>query len=294
MSLNVILCRGLPGSGKSTWAKQQMAEHPGMYKRSNKDDLRAMLHNGHHTKNTEAFVLELRDKIIEQSLQSGFHVLVDDCNFAPFHEQRIKELVAEFNATFKPKQPVVVKIQDFTDVPIETCIANDLKRLNSVGEQVIRKMYNQYLRKPVDKLEQDKTLPHAIVVDIDGTLADMTPCGRSPYAWDRVGEDVLVQPVADVVRMYQDWYEVIIVSGRDAICRSRTEEWLAEHRIGYSQLLMRPEGDTRKDNIVKQEIYEQFIKGKYYVQLVLDDRDQVVQMWRSLGLTCFQVAEGEF
>ncbi len=57
---------------------------------------------------------------------------------------------------------------------------------------------------------------------------------------------------------------------------------------------MRQEGDTRKDVLVKQEIYEREIKGRYNVLFVLDDRQQVVDGWRALGLTVFQVAPGDF
>ena len=57
---------------------------------------------------------------------------------------------------------------------------------------------------------------------------------------------------------------------------------------------MRTLGDMRKDSIVKQELYEQNILGKFNVSFILDDRQQVVDMWRSLGLTVFQVAEGDF
>jgi len=57
---------------------------------------------------------------------------------------------------------------------------------------------------------------------------------------------------------------------------------------------MRKTGDSRKDSIVKREIFEEHIKGKYRIQFVLDDRNQVVEMWRQLGLTCLQVAEGDF
>jgi hypothetical protein len=57
---------------------------------------------------------------------------------------------------------------------------------------------------------------------------------------------------------------------------------------------MRAEGDTRKDSIIKEEIYRAEIENKYNVLFVLDDRNQVVELWRRLGLTCLQVAEGNF
>ena len=68
--------------------------------------------------------------------------------------------------------------------------------------------------------------------------------------------------------------------------------WLPD--LTYYQLFMRKTDDFRKDAIVKEEIYQGEIEGKYNVLCVLDDRNQVVEFWRSKGLSCFQVAEGNF
>lgn len=59
-------------------------------------------------------------------------------------------------------------------------------------------------------------------------------------------------------------------------------------------LHMRKTGDMRKDAIVKREIFDGEIKDYFFIEFVLDDRNQVVEMWRDLGLTCFQVADGNF
>jgi hypothetical protein len=89
---------------------------------------------------------------------------------------------------------------------------------------------------------------------------------------------------------------VLLISGREEIYRGVTEYWLGTHgllkyRLG---LIMRAEKDNRPDEIVKRELYEQKIQPHYQVGLVLDDRNKVVKMWRELGLTCLQVAEGDF
>ena len=89
--------------------------------------------------------------------------------------------------------------------------------------------------------------------------------------------------------------EIVIFSGRDGSCRIETEDWLGKYEVKYDQLHMREAGDNRKDSIVKRELFDTHIKGKYNVLYVVDDRNQVVDMWRNeLGLTCFQVAEGDF
>ena len=278
--LKVIIYKGLPGSGKSTDAKRILAENPNSYKRINKDDLRAMLDDGKHSDDSEKFVLQVRDMLILKALGSKKHVLIDDTNLAEKHEIRIRELV-------KGKAEVIIK--DFTNVSIEVCIARDLKRTNSVSEAVIRKMYKQFLEKKEVYVENEN-LPKAILVDIDGTLAMMND--RSPFDWSRVGEDTCNGIVKRLVNDYQG--TVIVMSGRDSVCRQQTMEWLEDNEIDYDFLFMREQGNTEKDSIIKRRLFDENVRGKYFVEYVLDDRNQVVEMWRNMGLMCLQVADGNF
>jgi hypothetical protein len=89
-------------------------------------------------------------------------------------------------------------------------------------------------------------------------------------------------------------HRIFVVSGRDEAARQKTEEWLEFYGLKYEKLLMRKAGDFRKDNIVKEEIYNHYIKGKYNVTVIYDDRQQVVDMWRSLGMKVFQVEKADF
>jgi hypothetical protein len=57
---------------------------------------------------------------------------------------------------------------------------------------------------------------------------------------------------------------------------------------------MREEGSNERDSIVKHRMFEGNIRGKYFIEYILDDRNQVVEMWRNMGLTCLQVADGDF
>jgi hypothetical protein len=177
-----------------------------------------------------------------------------------------------------------------------------------VGEHVIRNFAERYPQPwpevtPLppregttpDAYVPDKSQPEVWIVDIDGTLAHHERSGRSPYDWSRVSEDEIDPLVARLVDMiHADRSDVILVSGRDAVCRDATAEWLAKHEIGYLELLMRPEGDNRPDHVVKAEIFDQHIRHYYNVVGVLDDRSQVVKMWRSMGLKCLQVQNGDF
>lgn len=288
--MKVYITKGLPASGKSTWAKALLAKHPNQYKRVNKDDLRAMLDDGFFDgKNTEKFVLQVRDQIIMAALANGKHVIVDDTNLDPKHEAHIRELVSD-NAE--------VVIEDFTHVSLDECIARDQKRQNYVGEKVIRNMHTKYLSRndaPIKKIPHDHNLPDCVVFDVDGTLAIRK--NRGPFEWDKVGNDDLNLPVSTLLNIFLDdglETEIFIVSGRDEVCRTETEIWLAKFGIIHNGLFMRKQGDMRKDAIIKEEIYRQQIEGKYNVLAIFDDRNQTVAKWRELGLPCFQVADGDF
>lgn len=291
----VILLKGLPASGKSTYAKKLIREYPGAYKRINKDDLRAMMDNSYHSKGNEKFVLKVRDFIIMEALRDGKHVIIDDTNLASKHEVRVRQLVDMYKKESGHQATVEVK---FFDIPLEECIRRDLKRQNSVGERVIRRMYNQFILERSDRdpkyREQNPNLPKAIICDLDGTLAILN--GRNPFIADKCDEDILNEPVANIVKQYhQLGYHIILLSGRLDTYKPQTLIWLAKHEIPYHGLFMRVAGDMRKDSIVKKEFFDQQIKDKYFVEFILDDRNQVVDLWRrELNLPCLQVNYGDF
>ena len=141
--------------------------------------------------------------------------------------------------------------------------------------------------------------PSCILVDIDGTLA--LKGKRDPYDFSKVLEDSLNLIVHDVISAYLSLnpdIEPISISGRSDICIENTREWLFDKclflRDSNFHLFMRKNEDYRNDFMVKEEIYLEKIAPHYSVRLIFDDRDSVVKMWRSHGLTCFQVADGDF
>lgn len=279
----LLILVGLPASGKSKFASDLLLAEPGQWVRTNKDLLREMAHACHWSSANEKFILQLRDAIILMAMEDGKNVIVDDTNFG-YHIEHIKELV---------KGKAVVEINDsFLQVPVEECIKRDLKRPNSVGKDVIMKMYNKYVRIPVQPPVYNPNLPDAIIVDMDGTLALLN--GRNPYDASTCDQDLPNQPVLETVLKWQSSVNVIVVSGRTDDSRRQTEKWLKQYGVLYTALYMRKTGDQRKDSIVKREFYRLHLEEKYNIRFVLDDRQQVVDMWRSLGLTVFQVAEGDF
>jgi len=290
----LIMFKGLPGSGKDTVAKDLMEQFPSAYKRVNKDDLREMLDLGKWSGSNEKFVLKIRDLIIKEALKEGKHVLCTDTNLHSKHEIKLKEIAKEGSADFR--------IMDLTSVDIDTCIKRDLKREKSVGEKVIKDMYNRYLKPKKEVIYPfNSALDDCIICDLDGTLAKFG--NKNPYERDFENDELNLSvwytiysiinrrniEETDKGKLY-----LIILSGRSSKFKDVTIRWLKEKGVVYDFLHMREEGDVRKDCIIKKEMFDKYIRNTYNPILIFDDRNQTVNLWRSLGLTCFQVSDGDF
>lgn len=144
----------------------------------------------------------------------------------------------------------------------------------------------------------------AIIVDLDGTLCDNSHrqhfMEQRPKDWKSfyagISEDVPNEWCEWLLIQFEksQHMKIILVSGRPKDYLQQTESWLKEYSVPYDELFMRESGDFREDFIVKKEIYNKYIQPHYRVLFTIDDRQQVVDMWRSLGITCLQCAKGDF
>ena len=134
----------------------------------------------------------------------------------------------------------------------------------------------------------------AIICDLDGTLADIKH--RDPFDASACLDDAVNKPIKNLINQYFNaGYKVIILSGRMDKYKKISEQWLLENNIHYNKCYLRKTGDGRKDSIIKKEIYLKDIMPRYSIEFILDDRNQVVDMWRKeLKLVCFQVNYGDF
>jgi predicted kinase len=295
----LLITRGLPASGKTTFALELQPR----VVRVNRDDLRRMLHGRRmYTQWAEGQVTAVQRASVEALLRARADVIVDDTNLRSRTVREWAELADRFGAAFE--------VHDFTDVPLEECVRRDAARPagEQVGEEGIRRMHARYLAGrtlplPVPSVrpggpgkvyDPPAELPPAVLVDIDGTVALIN--GRNPYDMSRVGEDVPnVAVIAAVRAMHAAGHAVVYCTGRNDWCRAQTEAWLDRHvGVAYEGLFMRADGDTRRDAVVKRDLFDGRIRHRWRIVGVFDDRQQVVRMWRSLGLTVFQVAEGDF
>lgn len=291
------MTKGLPGSGKSTWAREEVVLQALAGRKAEvicKDDIRrGLTQTGWEwSPEREADVLRIRDVSIRGAFERGKDVvIVADTNFGR-HEARLRQIAGECKAQFE--------VKDFTHVPVSECIERDDKRTGNdkVGPQVIKEMFNKYIAvQEIKPYVPDIYATKAIICDLDGTVA-LHQNRRSPFDYSKVDKDAVNWPVADIVKLHAEaGFHILYVSGREDSCRDLTLKWLTEKGLpstGNVKLFMRKSKDHRKDSIVKLEIFDEHIRNQYRVMFVLDDRDQVVKMWRELGLTCLQVAEGAF
>lgn len=147
--------------------------------------------------------------------------------------------------------------------------------------------------------------PKAYIFDIDGTIADCSHrlhfIAGEHKDWDAFytacKNDRAIPDTVMLLKMLSIFNcDILFITGRPEYIREQTRQWLL-NVVDYNtdpRIKMRKDGDHRPDYVVKREIYEQEIKDKYDVVGVFEDRDSCVKMWRELGLTCFQVADGSY
>ncbi|MEL6687282.1 MAG: polynucleotide kinase [Pseudomonadota bacterium] len=143
-----------------------------------------------------------------------------------------------------------------------------------------------------------------VIFDIDGTLADIEH--RRVFLqsdrpdWKRFNaameQDTPNAPVAELYRTLwkSDVYDLQIVTGRNEAYRSVTETWLVWNELPFNRVTMRADGDYRGDHIIKEEILDRFLSEGRDIAFTVDDRQQVVDMWRRRGVVCLQCDVGDF
>lgn len=279
----LLILRGLPASGKSTTAKELLKSKS--WKRVNRDLLREMLHNNEFTGKNESVTIAIEKTIAMELLKAGYNVVVDDCNISAHH--------AEIWMAVAVSQGVEFESQHI-DTIWQECIERDKGRDKAVGAQVIKQMALQY-----GLLYRSEISKGIVVCDIDGTIANIEHrlhhAKKEPKDWksffsemdkDTVREDVK----AEIKKCEEEGYDIVFVSARPEDYREQTEKWLLDN-MGYNFVLMRQKGDKRDDTIVKQEIYDKYLKHHNVVR-VYDDRPKVIRMWMSNGLQVIDCGMG--
>ena len=307
MIKKLILCRGIQGSGKSTWAKAWVAEDPEHRIRINNDDIRNML-GPYWVPSREDIVSSAKRNFALNGMLLGYDIVVDNMNLNPKEIKFWADIVDTHNST----DPRVVKSDvvqweykiEFKDffISLEECIRRDAARPNPIGEKVIRDTWRRYKhfiqtteveRYVNSRISYDPFKPTCVVVDMDSTLC-FNITGR-PWYGEGAAEDMINDlpndGVCDVIFELQKSYPIILATGRDTSQEEVTKQWLLDHEINVSEFYFRTEGDYRKGVEIKREQIEKILE-KYNVLAIFDDCEPIVQMYRDMGLTVLQPNKG--
>ena len=295
----LIICRGIQGSGKSTWAKAWAKEDPKHRVRFNWDDMRNMMGEYWVPERENTGILKtLRAMFLNEMMDKGWDIVVDNMNLNPkdweFYEGFVK------NHNEKGKTQYEIEYQDFF-TPVEECIRRDSMRPNPIGADVIRATWKRYRHFIICKQIEDKyygQIPYntekkdCILVDMDSTLcANLT---RRPFYEDGWKEKLIYDsPILGTVSIVRAMRmtgtcDIIILTGRREDGREITEEWLETYRVPYTKLYMRGIKDYSKGEVFKEKILKEEILPNYNVLFAIDDDNKCVDMFRNNGITCLQ------
>lgn len=298
MTAKATILRGTSGSGKTTLAKTLDGT------RISRDDIRRLLF-GVEGKTVldsagEKRVTKFQRDLIESELDAGRNVIVDDTNLNKSLLTSLSRFINDLGYDFTIR-----------DVRVDVSTAHARNAARPENEQVPTHVIDRqqakawwghtpsvpYVYKPYTL---DMSLPLAYSFDLDGTLAHMNG-KRGPYDFTKYHLDDYDEALACVgwsLGIDEGWKdgrcELIILTGRSEEYRAECEEWLIRQGVAWDRLIMRPEGDTRNDAVVKSDLWDEHISGKFAVLMHFDDRNRVVKGLRKKGIKVAQVAHGDF
>ena len=299
----LILTRGIPGSGKSTWAKAWVAEDPEHRIRLNWDDMRNML---------GPYWVPSRENINKTMLwcainaaaycDKPYEIVIDNMNLNPKGWKEFEEWIETYNHSAHSVNNKVQYVLEFKDffISVDECIRRDAMRNNPIGEKTIKDIWRRYkhfiqtheVEKLVNNLiKDDDTKPYCVVVDMDSTMCFNTQ--KRAWYGDGSTEAMLNDtPNMGVVRLIEHQnYPVIVCTGRNKAQKEVTEKWLNKYNIFPKEFYMREDGDYRNGVEVKEELINKILE-KYNIITIFEDCEPIVQRFREMGLTVLQPNKG--
>ena len=282
----LLVTVGASGSGKTTWAEQYTTSNPN-WVNINRDEIRFREYcQGTQdwslykfTKSKETRISEIADTEAQLAVENKKNIIISDTNINPKTREKWKQFAKDNGYEFEMK---------VFNCDWDTLVARHAKRPNAIPLHRVRSQYMSMLEFLGRKTYQpDIQLHKAVIVDVDGTVAQMH--NRGPFDWDKVAQDLPRKEIITMVRgLYESGFRIIFLSGRDGVCYNDTFEWLKRNTGFPFELHMRAENDHRKDFVVKEELFWPLTE-KWNICLAIDDRPQVLRLWEEIGVPTVNV-----
>ncbi len=317
----LIIARGVPGSGKSTWAEEWVKEDPSNRIRVNRDDIRRYLiqsdpnrwksadgwyvltPEGVFDKNFENQVTNVENTITQRALKEGKSVCSDNTN--------LTHNAAKVAVGYARRHNIPIETKEFP-ITYEEAVRRDAARDRTVGPEVIKSMFKRLGPNgefhhidgtfPVQRFKRpEKIGQHAVGFDMDGTLNDIRPV-RHFVDKDANGgkrnfdmfhrSSLFCPPNPEVVQMLKDaqaqGMAILITTARQEKYREVSQRWLHDQGITFDNYFCRSNDDMRPDYEVKKDMYDEISKHYDLVHQV-DDNPAAVAAWEEKGVLVTEV-----
>lgn len=295
MTKKFIMCIAPSCAGKSTYA-EKICENDFNIVELNRDRIRFRHFTGNvrdwtkyrHNKKNERFVTEQEEDLAAFAADNDLNIISSNTNLNPSIRKKWEDWAKENGYTIE----YVMFPQTW-----DTLVKRNAQRQGGLPEHRLWDQYKRYMQQfgmigehKLEVYRENPMLESTIIADIDGTLASHRGI-RKPFDWGLVGKDI---PRIEVIRALDGLAyvhgHVTFMSGRDGCCYEETLAWLETHvtcdwpEFIEWDLVMREAGDSRKDDVVKYELFNKHIRGKYNVAAALDDRPRVIRLWNLLDI----------
>lgn len=300
---NIIFTRGLPASGKSTWAKAWVAADPENRVRINKDTIRHELFGDatRHDKTASGLVAAEENNQIQKAVKAGKDIILD--NTYVITPQVTKKL--KFLRNLKGVQNITHR--DFP-ITLEEAKRRNSQRERQVPEEIMDG-FSKFLGPkgqfpvfpgtyPTTPVVLPETKNPTYAFDMDGTLVDTRDVvhwvqrdkDRDYDSFHRLSE---FSPANESVKAIalsakKRGYSVIITTARSEDYRETTQKWLDDHNVPYDNIFMRPRTDSRPDYFIKKDMFA-IITEHYRILKVVDDNPQAIQAWKEVGASVIEI-----
>ena len=241
----------------------------------------------------EKFIIKMESVILKWFVKCGKNIIIDNTGYNTEHLSRAKQICQGYEFE-------IIDMHRDYGVTLEQCIERNKNRKNKVPEIAIYAMNKKYnvigAANDPNGNKPYKTDNRVAIFDVDGTLSNIDH--RKHFIeggkkdWDgffkNMANDELIETTKQLIDLTYPNHDIVIVTGRPSSYRQVTEDWLKKHNVRYNALFMRGANDHRSDVIVKQEILDNFL-DKSKIDMVVDDRKKILDMWRSNGLPTINV-----